>query len=402
MPGTPTYTSLSPQQIIQWSTEITARYYRNMHPIFQPNSGNPLVGVGGREPKAIVYKGNLKKGRGEEIIFQNLWDVAVPFLDATEALEGKEVTAQDNTFSVKIGHIRGGTRWNLLFDLQKVQHNPLRHQAWALALAASQLHYFRYLGHLMAFRAGTKASPISIAASSDWLTYQNQQVDMSSSVFFGGQEPTPADDDHHYRCGSLTQGTTKINTDEDANVLKLKKVDLDVISARTSEADPPLISPLMINGFYYYPFLLDLAGINTLKEDTDYSQAIHDFSLQGGEIKENPFFTGAIGRYQRLVFVEIEKSPPGLNSTTGATLADRRRGVVLGVNSLFIACGASNSPANMWFLVTGVRDGKQTRWYHAHSMAGCGSPEYENVHDLVKRDHGKIVVTYKFTDFKKF
>lgn len=398
MPATAVYNTGDEQVILQWSEELTAHYFRNIHSMFQPHSGNPLVGMGEAD-KAIVYKQNLKKKKGKTITFTKLWDAAVEFRDATVALEGSETTAQDNTWQVTIGHIRGGTKWELLFDQQLVQHDVLEQQVWALGLSAAQVHYLRYLGHLMAYRGGTKASPVDVAPSADWTAFQGQQIDFSESQYFGGQKPTPADDDHHYRCGSLTLGT-RITDDASANMKKLKAVDLTVISTRTSESDPPLIAPIMVNGKHYFPFLLDIAGIETLKEDSDFATMIHDFSIQGGDIAENAFFTGAIGRYRRLVFVEIEKSPPGLDQSAATTLSTVRRGVVLGANSLNIAMGQTNSPANMWFLVTGTRDGKQLRWWHAHSVSGCGCPEYTNVHDSTLRDHSRLVVSYQFTDFK--
>jgi hypothetical protein len=403
------YSTGDDQVIIQWSTNLTAQYYRNIHPMFELSRGNPLVGVGDDEGVAICYKQELHKGRGEEVRFQKLWDANVTFTDATVAIEGTEVVAEDTVYSVKLGHIRGGVQWKLLFDLQKTQADKLKHQTWALALGASQHLYFSFLGHLMGYRNGTKASPTDVTASSDWQDYQNRNIDFSQSARYLGQKPSPPDDSsdttkvpHIYRCGSATAGA-RIVDDSAAGVAKPDLADLITISQRTSAVNPALVAPMKVDGRGYFPWLLSLEMIETIKSDTNINQYVHDFAMQGGEIRENPIFTGSTFRFQRLLGIEIEKPPPGIKVSDGSTVSGTQRSAVLGCGSLYIAVGQSNSPTNHWFLVTDTRDGKQNRYWHAHSIIGCGSPHYTDpVRDNEDRDHGKLVVCADYTQYSTF
>jgi hypothetical protein len=69
--------------------------------------------------------------------------------------------------------------------------------------------------------------------------------------------------------------------------------------------------------------------------------------MMGGEISNNPIFTGALGMYNNVILRESEQVPSGVHSTTFATQTSTRRAVFLGAQSAGIAFG-QNSGENKY------------------------------------------------------
>jgi N4-gp56 family major capsid protein len=61
--------------------------------------------------------------------------------------------------------------------------------------------------------------------------------------------------------------------------------------------------------------------------------------LQGGEIMSNAIYTGAVGIYNRTLIVEADRVPRGVNSSTGAAVANSRRAIFCGAQALGVAYG---------------------------------------------------------------
>lgn len=61
--------------------------------------------------------------------------------------------------------------------------------------------------------------------------------------------------------------------------------------------------------------------------------------LQGGETAANGLYTGALGVYNRTLIVENNRVPQGINSGTGAAVANTRRAVFCGAQALGAAFG---------------------------------------------------------------
>jgi N4-gp56 family major capsid protein len=61
--------------------------------------------------------------------------------------------------------------------------------------------------------------------------------------------------------------------------------------------------------------------------------------LQGGEGNASGLYTGMLGIYNRTLIVENFRVPQGVHSTTGAAVANTRRAIFCGAQSLGVAFG---------------------------------------------------------------
>lgn len=66
---------------------------------------------------------------------------------------------------------------------------------------------------------------------------------------------------------------------------------------------------------------------------------IQKAAMQGGDVMNNPIFTGALGVYNNVILHESSRVPPGVNSSSGAAITTVRRAVFLGAQALTLAFG---------------------------------------------------------------
>lgn len=108
------------------------------------------------------------------------------------------------------------------------------------------------------------------------------------------------------------------------------------------------IKAAMANGGYgdmYVCFLhpIQVRQLRTSSTQTQW-QDIQNALLNGGYIKDNPLFTGALGVYNKTVLVESEFITQGVHSGTGAAVANTRRAVFCGAQALGAAFGKGFGP----------------------------------------------------------
>lgn len=65
-------------------------------------------------------------------------------------------------------------------------------------------------------------------------------------------------------------------------------------------------------------------------------------ALQGGNISKNPLYTGALGEYRNVILRRAVEVTPGVNSSTGVSIANVRRAVFLGAQAAGYAFGKNN------------------------------------------------------------
>jgi N4-gp56 family major capsid protein len=154
---------------------------------------------------------------------------------------------------------------------------------------------------------------------------------------YTGNQATIAPDSNHI----LIQGqaTEAALTSTDTFVLGL--LDKAVAKAKTLT---PMIRPVMVDGDAYYVALLHPFQVYSLRTNTNSGQwlDIQKAAMTGGEVSDNPIFTGALGVYNNVVLHEDSRMPAGINVAGNAAVANTRRAVFCGAQALSMAFGQKN------------------------------------------------------------
>jgi len=107
------------------------------------------------------------------------------------------------------------------------------------------------------------------------------------------------------------------------------------------------IKASMADGGYgdMYVCFLHPSQVTQLRQGSSSQwKEIQNNLLQGGYIRENGLFTGALGVYNKTVLVESEFVMQGVNSSTGAAVSNTRRAVFCGAQALGAAFGKGFGP----------------------------------------------------------
>lgn len=110
------------------------------------------------------------------------------------------------------------------------------------------------------------------------------------------------------------------------------------------------LRPIMMGGKPYWVMFLHNNQVRDLKNDTSAAGSWYDIQqalLQGGEIENNPIFTGALGIIDGVILHETENIPKGVHSSTGAVVANTRRAVLCGAQAAHVAFGQAGRDTTM-------------------------------------------------------
>jgi N4-gp56 family major capsid protein len=132
--------------------------------------------------------------------------------------------------------------------------------------------------------------------------------------------------------------TTDETLDSSGDDFSLVHLDKAVALAKTNS---PMIRPIRTNGGEYYVAFLHPGQTLQLRTTTTtgYWQDIQKAALMGGNQKDNPLFTGALGVYNGVILHESTRVPKGQNSTTLAEVANTRRAILCGAQAATMAFG---------------------------------------------------------------
>jgi N4-gp56 family major capsid protein len=154
--------------------------------------------------------------------------------------------------------------------------------------------------------------------------------------YTGNQAPIAPDSNHILIQGQATEAAL---TSTDTFVLSL--LDKAVAKAKTLT---PMIRPVKVDGDDYYVALLHPFQVYSLRTNTNTGQwlDIQKAAMTGGEVSDNPIFTGALGVYNNVVLHEDSRMPAGINVAGNAAVSNTRRAVFAGAQALSMAFGQKN------------------------------------------------------------
>src|SRR6516225_3542369 len=286
----------------------------------------PLIGQNSNS--VIQEKTEAKKGPGDRITIGLRMQLSGDGFTENEIAEGNGeslTTYADNILVNELGHVVGVRSENTI-DSQRVAFD-LREEAkdglvdwWARRISVA---FFNQVCGNTALTGGT-------APSSTKYTGLNAVAAPST--------------------GRILRMGTSLTTDEAVNAattatLTLSAIDSCVEIAKTGGSTGlPKIRPIRIEGGEHYVMYLHPTQVTSIRTTTSTGQwlDIQKAAMQGGEISNNPIFTGALGMYNNVILRESEQVPNGVHSTTAAAQTNTRRAVFLGAQSAAIAFGQNS------------------------------------------------------------
>lgn len=143
-------------------------------------------------------------------------------------------------------------------------------------------------------------------------------------------------------------GKTTDQSLDSADVFDLRLLDLAKIMAEQSRLDGDLlgaaqpIRPVRVDGNDYYVAFLHDFQVHDLRQSQWWTE-IQLAAMQGGDVRDNPIFSGALGVYNGIILHKWSRLPQGVHSTTGAPVPNTRRAVLAGAQALSVAFGSDNS-----------------------------------------------------------
>jgi len=110
------------------------------------------------------------------------------------------------------------------------------------------------------------------------------------------------------------------------------------------------IRPIMVGGKAKYVCYLHEYQVTSLR--TNYSTGqwgdISKAALMGADSTKNPIYTNALGEYHNVILRSSQDVTPGVNSSSGASVANVRRAVLLGAQAAVIAYGRKTTGPNRY------------------------------------------------------
>lgn len=302
----------SPHAVKLWSKKIAREALKEtMASKFMGTSSNNLIQV----------FDDTSKGAGDRIRVPLRMQLSGRGVGETEALEGNEESLSIYYDDLLINEVTHAVRMKVTIDAQRVPFS-VREEA---RLGIQDWYSERFDQAIANQLTGN-------TVQSDTLyTGQNAAIAPSSGTgadrrWLIREQDTETD---HSTEASLSTSDT----------FSLRLLDRAVAIAKTSS---PLIRPIKVGAQSYYVAFLHPYQVRDLRTSTNTGDwlDIQKAALGGGDINDNPIFTGALGVYNGVVLHEWTRLP---TAATGANAANCRRAVFCGAQAVSMAWGQGTS-----------------------------------------------------------
>ena len=275
--------------------------------------------IGEDENSLIQEKVDLKKSAGDNITCGLNVQLQGDGVQGDATLEGNEEALQFYDDNLVINQLRHASRLKGRMTEQRVPYNLRKLSRDRLADWFARRMDVSFFNQICG----------NTAQADTMFTGNNATIAPSTNRQFwaGGQS-----DDQ-----SLTSSHT----------FSLDLVDIARQKAETASIEDdtgPLVRPIKYMGGDYYVMFLHDYQVHDLRTNTSTGQwlDIQRAAMQGGDVKGNPIFTGALGIYNGVVLHKASRVTQGVNSSTGAAETDVRRAVLCGAQAAMIAFGSGN------------------------------------------------------------
>lgn len=162
----------------------------------------------------------------------------------------------------------------------------------------------------------------------------------SNTALTGNNATTDATSNNIIRANSKATDATLTSTD----TFTLALIDTAVEHSGTNS---PMIRPIMIKGEAKYVAFLHDYQVTDLRTNSNTGQwlDIQKAAATGGQVSNNPIYTGALGEYNGVVLHKANRITQGVTSSTAIT--STRRAVLCGAQACAIGFGRDNAPERL-------------------------------------------------------
>lgn len=292
----------------------------------------PLIG---ESADSIVHlKTEPKKEKGDQVTFGLRTQLTGDGVTEGTALEGREESLTTYSDALVLTQLRHAVRvagentidnQRILFDVRKEARAGLKDWYAKRMSVGFFLHAGGYTGAAY--------------------THRGLTVDPDKAVFnLGNTITAPSSSRKVFAAAGSGESNTTDEGLESDDIFDLRMIDYAKELARTASVP---IRPVQIDGMEAYVAYLHPYQVVDLRTSTDTGQWM-DFSKNAynGRGKDSPIFTGALGMYNGVILRESEDVPPGVNSSSGASISTVRRGVFLGAQAVALGYGTNFGEGN--------------------------------------------------------
>jgi N4-gp56 family major capsid protein len=306
----------------------------------------------------IQVKTETSKGAGDQITFGLRMQLSGAGIQGDNTLEGSEEALTTYSDAVLINQLRHAVRSGGRMSEQRVPFS-VREEAYA----------------------GLK----------DWW------MDRYDQWFFNSVCGNTAITDTRYSGNNATVVPTStrwiwssVDHTTDATIDNTDLFDLTAIdrAVQVAKVASPMIRPLRINGGEWYVMFLHPYQVYSMRTSTATAQwaDIQKAAMNGGNVKDNPIFTGALGVYNGVILHESTRVPLGLTSGTTTPITTVRRAVLCGAQAATMAFGQGGSESKFSWDEE-LFDYSNQLGVAAGTIAGLKKTQFNSV------DFGSVVVS---------
>lgn len=290
-----------------------------------------------------------------------------------QELRGREEAPNTSTFKWQINQVRHAVQVNGRITKRRVTWDIWNQSLKGLGKWFAKVSESAAMMHL----AGVK---YDVRTAAEW--YHNG-ANLGNT--FSNQPRTP-DSKHILRIGHSSD-----TDDSGVGLDPAAIIDIDVISELKARAKnlPVPIRPAMINGRELYVLFGHSYSFRHMKSNSQW-MAIMKAAMQGGQVENHPWWTGALGIWDDVLLVESQYVPPGLDSSN-ARVSNCRRNIFCGAQSLVFGIAKEFDNSNMYLNDEESWDYANNKGVAATTLAGLAAPFYSIVEQGTTEDYGKIV-----------
>lgn len=326
----------------------------------------PLMG---ESAGSIIHiKNEPKKEKGDQVTFGLRMQLTGDGVTENEAQEGSEESLTTYSDALKLTEMSHAVRvkgkntidnQRILFDTQKEAKSGLKDWYAKRMSIGFFLHAGGYTG--AAF------------------THRGYSVDPTKAVYnLGNTITAPSTDRKVFAAAGSGESNTADENLESDDIFDLRMIDYAKELARTTTTP---IRPVNIDGMEVFVAYLHPYQVTDLRTNTDTGQWM-DFNRAAyqGKGKGNPIFNGALGMYNGVVLRESEDVPPGVNSSTSASISTVRRAVFLGAQAAAVGFGTGfNAGAGAYKWVEETFDYQRELGVSAQCLMGMTKTVFNSI-----------------------
>lgn len=281
--------------------------------------------VGTKASSLIMEKTELKKSAGDQITCGLRVQMTGDGVVGDGTLEGNEEALQFYDDSIIIDQLRHAGRSKGKMSEQRIPYNIRQENMDGIADWWARRNDTALFNHLCGNTAETRAA------------------------YIGHNTVTAPTANRILRAGNQANDESLIST----NTFKLQHIDVakqKAITANTTDGTGPVIRPIRMNGLDWYVMFLHDYQVTDLRTDVNSNgldwQDLQIAAMQGGDIKDNPIFTGALGAYNGVILHETPYVTNGVSSADGTAVANTKRAVLCGAQAAMCAYGGDSGPSS--------------------------------------------------------